>query len=137
MAAKKAKKRLKRFKKTTKTGFYKSTKMGANLHFRSSWEEKFYKYLDQNQDVVLFYGEPFKIPFLSGIAKKPLKMYMPDLLVRYADGREEIIEIKPESLKNTDTNKRKFEAARKFCEGRQNTSFIVATEIYLKQLGVL
>lgn len=60
------------------------------------------------------------------------RRYIPDLFVRYADGSEVVEEIKPEGLKGTPVNLRKFAAAIKQFEA-QGIAFKVVTE---NQIGM-
>lgn len=66
--------------------------------YRSSWEQSFCQFLDNNVNVLRWGSEPFPIPYLKPTDQK-LHKYFPDFWVEYLtkDGEiiQEIIEIKP------------------------------------------
>lgn len=68
------------------------------IFFRSSWEYKFFLWLDKNNAVLRWGSESFSIPYVSPIDNKVHK-YFPDMVVMYMDNtgmiKKEIIEIKP------------------------------------------
>ena len=71
-----------------------------NIFFRSSWEYRFFIWLDQNPAVVRWGSEELAIPYLSPLDNK-VHRYFPDIIILYKhkDGslRKEIVEIKPYS----------------------------------------
>ena len=66
--------------------------------FRSSWELRFFQWLDQNAAVIRWGSEELAIPYLSP-ADMRVHRYFPDIIVLYKhkDGsiRKEIVEVKP------------------------------------------
>lgn len=74
-----------------KQGYYESTKAGIVM-YKSSWELNTYKLLDSDYFVESYIYEPFPIPY--SLDEKP-RNYYPDLLIIYADGYKEVVEIKP------------------------------------------
>ena len=119
-----------------KSGTVTSIKMKVDMTFRSSWEEKFISYLDSRDDVVDFFSESIRIRYYD--SKRKPRWYIPDFFIRYADGRKEIVELKPECFVDYDINKRKAAAAREFCrkEG-EGLKYRILTQKYLKRIGVL
>jgi hypothetical protein len=100
------------------------TKKGGSFTTKSSYETKYAKMLDADPNVVRFVYEPFKIPYQYRGRKKN---YIPDFLVEYVDGSEELIEVKPKSLVNYGKNKLKIRAGE-----RHEMAFRVITEEDLK-----
>jgi hypothetical protein len=121
----------KKKKSRFKTGIHFSTKMNRSYKYRSGYELKVYQFLDTNQDVSLYFAEPFKIPY--NYSKKTVRNYIPDILIVYKSGEVKLIEIKPLYKTTTKTNQAKFASARKFCETNK-LIFEVWTEFTLKEL---
>jgi hypothetical protein len=107
-----------------KSGWHYSPKLNKKVHYRSSWEQIAYKWLDQNDDVVFYDAEPFSLDYVLGEKKK---RYFPDILVIMSDGSRKLIEIKPVYRLEEKKNLAKFAAARDYCEPR-NILFEVWTE---------
>lgn len=115
-----------------KQGKYESTKTGKTLGYRSGLEEKLYKILDQHDDVMSFYSEPFNIDYIhKGQAHK----YTPDLIVNFMDGRRQVWEVKPSNQTDLEMNKNKWRAAEEACKIR-GWSFEVFTEQRIDKLAV-
>lgn len=115
-----------------KQGRYESTKTGKTLGYRSGLEEKLYKILDQHDDVMSFYSEPFNIDYIHrGQAHK----YTPDLIVNFMDGRRQVWEVKPSNQTDLEMNKDKWRAAEEACKLR-GWSFEVFTEQRIDKLAV-
>ena len=113
------------------TGYYFSTKNQEELWHDSSYELRAYKLLDQ-LSVVKSYGRcDFSIRYLheDGTTHR----YIPDTLIKYTDGREEVIEIKPTTKLKEDLNVRKFKAGNKKYKD-SSTRYVVWTEKKLKKL---
>ncbi len=114
-----------------KQGKYESIKTGKILGYRSGLEEKIYKILDQDDDVVSFYSEPFNIDYIhKGQAHK----YTPDLIVNFIDGRKELWEVKPSNQTDLEVNKNKWYAAEQACKIR-GWEFKVFTEQKINKLA--
>lgn len=114
-------------------GYIFSTKMNSDVYYRSSWEKEFISYLDKNEDIKQFLHDSIRIPYYD--AKNHKRNYIVDFLVTKNNGDKELIEIKPSCFTEKDINKRKFAAARKYCED-QGIKFRVLTEKYLLHLGL-
>lgn len=91
---------------------YVETEKGGGVGYRSSWERAAVEKLDKEERVVSFEYEPLRIPYRRGGS---FRFYIPDLLVRYYDGRKVLVEIKPDALVSHGQNLAKFAAARKYC----------------------
>lgn len=125
----------------------------TNIIFRSSWELKVMKYLDENPNVLWWASEELYIPYKNPFDKK-MHRYFPDFIVKTQkkDGSvmTYILEIKPESQTKKPTQKRKtkrfiqesvtyeinlqkWRAADTFCKER-GWQFKVLTE---KDLGIV
>jgi len=115
-----------------KQGKYESTKTGKILGYRSGLEEKLYKILDQHDEVMSFYSEPFNIDYIhKGQAHK----YTPDLIVNFMDGRKQVWEVKPSNQTDLEMNKNKWRAAEEACKIR-GWEFKVFTEQGIDKLAV-
>jgi len=125
----------------------------TNIIYRSSWEAKFMKYLDEHPDVLLWASEELVVPYRSPVDGK-VHRYFPDFIVkkRNAAGATEtlMVEIKPanqtvEPIKKKTINKQyinevmtwgvnqaKWKAAKEYCDDRK-WRFLVLTE---KELNI-
>jgi len=124
----------------------------ANIIYRSTWEIKVMRYLDENPNIIWWGSEELPIPYLSPIDKKKHR-YFPDFIakIRKNDGKvmTYIIEVKPEKQTKPPTQKRKTKtfiqesmtyevnkakwyAAEEFCKDH-GWQFLVLTE---KHLGI-
>ena len=125
----------------------------TNIVYRSSWELRVFKYLDDNPNVLEWSSEEYIIPYKSPVDGK-FHRYFPDIWARMqgVDGRTKtyLIEIKPEAqsiepkvqkkiTKKYITevctyaiNQAKWKAAKEYCLDR-NWEFKVLTE---KDLGI-
>lgn len=120
--------------------------------FRSGWELKFFRWCDNNPNVLEWASESVIIPYVSKADGK-VHRYYTDGIVAIREGNtivKYIIEIKPSSQLSVPTsgNKRKstinyenyrylqniskWEAAKKWCDKR-NMKFLILTE---KELGL-
>ena len=68
--------------------------------YRSSWENVFMNFCDNNENVLQWASEPVRIPYRHPLTGK-MTMYVPDFIVTYRGPnnttRAELIEIKPKS----------------------------------------
>ncbi len=116
--------------------------------YRSSWEQRFMTYLDENTNVLEWKSEEFYIPYYDPSTRR-YRRYFPDFFVtvKESDGttKNMVIEIKPKTqteppkpakrvtkklLKEAITwgvNNAKWEAAREYCSKR-GWKFILMTE---------
>ena len=120
--------------------------------YRSLWERQAFRWLDENLDVLRWNSEDVVVPYRCRTDGKTHR-YLVDLYVKFKDGVEYLIEIKPASqvqepkkskrktkrfIRETMTyakNISKWEAARHFCEHR-GWHFEIWTEVSLKKLGI-
>ncbi len=93
-------------------------------------------YLDSNPEVKSWTYEATVIEYISNLRTKKVRRYYPDFYVKYQDGREEIIEIKPKRKLEQAVIKKKSEAAKQWCCDHRMTYRII-TEIELKDIGLL
>lgn len=125
----------------------------TNIIYRSLWEMRFMRYLDQHPSVLFWASEEVIIPYISPVDKK-VHRYFPDFWVRMKaqDGtiNNVLIEIKPHQqtkipvkpqkltrkfineARTYSVNQAKWKAAEEFCRDR-NWLFKVLTE---KELGL-
>jgi hypothetical protein len=124
----------------------------TNIIYRSTWEIKVMRYLDENPNIIWWGSEELPIPYYSPIDKKKHR-YFPDFIakIRKSDGKvmTYIIEVKPEKQTKPPTQKRKtktfiqeamtyevnkakWHAAEEFCKDH-GWQFLVLTE---KHLGI-
>jgi len=125
----------------------------SNIVYRSSWELRVFKWMDDNPSVLEWASEECAIPYKSPVDQK-LHRYFPDIWakVKGADGRIKtyLLEIKPEYQANAPEvkkritkqyitevctyaiNSAKWKAAREYCMDRK-WEFKVLTE---KDLGL-
>jgi len=104
-------------------------------NYRSSWELAFYKYLDHSDKVEYWGTEVFFIPYISP-KDNQIHRYFSDVMMKTKDGSTFVIEIKPKSQVNTPINQAKFKAAEEYCK-RNNSQFLILTEVELKQWGII
>ena len=125
----------------------------TNIIYRSSWELKLMRFLDERKDIIKWSSEEIIIPYRSPIDGK-WHRYFPDFLVTKInkDGILEtaLIEVKPKSqtqppkrqnkitkrylteVKTWGVNEAKWSAANEYCKDR-GWSFHIFTE---KELGI-
>ena len=87
---------------------FKSSKSDGELMAPSTYELARFGQLQADENVVSFRKARDRIPYGDG------RTYVPDIEVRYADGRIAVEEIKPEYLLDDATVQAKAEAAREF-----------------------
>ena len=119
----------------------------TNIVYRSSWELKLMRFLDDNTNVLEWSSEEFFIPYVNPFDKKAHR-YFPDFFVRVKekDGKIKtmILEVKPSAQTKEPTKKRisrkyvtevvtwgvnesKWKACHKYCEER-DWEFRIVTE---------
>ena len=124
----------------------------TNIIYRSTWEVRVMKYLDEHPNVIWWASEELPIPYLSPIDKRKHR-YFPDFIakIKKANGTvmAYIIEVKPEKQTKPPTQKRKTKtfiqeamtyevnkakwyAAEEFCKDH-GWQFLIFTE---KHLGI-
>ena len=93
-------------------------------------------HLDTSPEVTFWSYEQVTIEYISNIRSKKIRRYYPDFFVRYSDGREQLIEVKPKRKLEQLTVRKKIDAAREWC-GQRGMTFELITEVELKQLGLI
>jgi hypothetical protein len=105
-------------------GLIASMKMYGMVPYESGYERDAIRELEVNNTVAAYYVQPETIEYTLFDKRH---RYTPDIAVEYADGRNEIIEVKPERFANHPENLLAFEAIRKVYEWR-GISYRVVTE---------
>lgn len=131
----------------------------SKIYYRSMWEFKFFRYVDEHPDILWWASEEYIVPYVSPIDGKRHR-YFPDVVVhsKMPDGSQKtiMIEIKPKAqtrppdiskkktakgnlsrrylneVKTWGTNEAKWKAARIYCAQR-GWEFQIYTE---DQLGI-
>ena len=129
------KKRKKKRKGHYIRGTYNSA-IAGECKFRSSWELKLMLHLDENPEVAFWSYEKTVIEYMSNVRTKKLRKYYPDFLVRYKDGRTELIEVKPKRKLDQAIVKKKIAAAQAWCLDKGIT-YTIITEVELKNMNIL
>lgn len=123
----------------------------TNIIFRSLWERKFMKHLDENASVLEWSSEEIRIPYISPLDNR-YHRYFPDFYVKAVDSdgilKEMLIEIKPKKETKEPTKKKritkqyitevttwgknqaKWKAAEEYCADR-GWQFMILTEDHL------
>jgi len=126
------------------------------IMFRSSWELRFMKWLDENNAVMRWGSEELAIPYVNPIKVDPngrpvISRYYPDFIIMYKDTtggvKKEIIEVKPmkESVLTPGMSERdkmmyavnqaKWKAASIFAEAQGATFRVITEKTMFKQGG--
>lgn len=116
-------------------GTYTSTKAGE-CKFRSSWEEKFMHYLDNNPDVASWSYEKLIIEYISNKKTGKIRKYYPDFFVEMSNGERLVIEIKQKRKLTAVAVKKKAAAAEQWCM-MHDASYKIITELELKDMGLI
>ena len=95
------------------SGFELTFKAGK-IFCRSSWEKRFAKVLDSDENVKKFTLEEFCLPYEDKNGNK--KYTRIDFFIIYVNGEKEIVEIKPKKLINYGNNVLKIKAIKEFCK---------------------
>lgn len=111
--------------------------------YRSSWELKFFKFLDNTESVKYWTSEPFGIRYFHPFKRKFCKYYPDFMFVRDFNNtlRKFLVEVKPSGQASNPKspyeksqaliNKAKWEAAKQYCDSN-NIEFCILTEKDLK-----
>ena len=123
-----------------------------NIIYRSSWERRVMKYLDENKNCIWWASEEMPVPYVSPVDNKKHR-YFPDFIAKVLtkEGKEQtlMLEVKPEKQTKKPTQKRrtrtflnetiayainqeKWRAADLFCK-EHGWQFMLITE---KELGI-
>ena len=123
----------------------------TNIVYRSLWERKFMKHLDENTSIIEWSSEEIQIPYISPLDNRRHR-YFPDFYIkaRNPDGtlKDMIVEIKPKKETKEPTKKKritkqyitevttwgknqaKWKAAEEYCADR-GWQFMIMTEDHL------
>jgi hypothetical protein len=112
--------------------------------YRSSWERRFFVFLDRNPKILKWLSEEIVIPYRSIDGKT--HRYFPDIYIKTNSGQEFILEIKPYNktippkrkgniLNDMEylRNRLKWEACEKYCKNN-NYKFQVLTENHINPM---
>jgi len=103
--------------------------------YRSSWENTFCQYCDNNKSILQWASESIAIPYMCPFKKK-IARYIPDFFIIYLDRdgvkHAEIIEIKP----NNQTGKIKTKSRNNAYAAVKNTAKFQAAEAYCAKQGI-
>lgn len=113
-----------------------SKKSGKECRYRSGWELAYFRWLEINTTVVTYEYEQLMIPYVSNAKTGKIRKYYPDFLVKYADGHEELVEIKPSNRLSQRKIQKKMLAAEEWSRNHDVT-FVVLTERELKAMGLI
>lgn len=102
-------------------GKFPSLKLGRMVAFESTLERDFLYLLDYEQDVTWFAEQPITLEYSH---EGRTLHYTPDFHALRAN-RNQLVECKPADLVDTDENRRKFTAARRWCAERDWTFHVV------------
>lgn len=93
-------------------GTYYSAKNDCDFKYKSSYELAYLEQLEIDEKVVQYMYEPFDLHYIDSEAKQ--RIYKPDFMVLYKDGRILITEIKPEVMLQDYDVQAKAKAAREY-----------------------
>lgn len=118
------------------------------IWIRSSWEEKFCRWLDYNKNVLEWSSESIRISYIDPtkgrygmldekVGKK--RSYYPDFMVKFKGGKKYLIEIKPE--KHLRMPKNKGKKSKKTLLERENIYLVnqakfKAANLFCKKMGM-
>lgn len=117
-----------------KAGEHTSSKLGRNVHFRSSWEEATMQWLDANPDVITWDYECVRISYTYDNHKR---WYVPDFLITFADGHREMWEVKAREFVAAEKNVLKTAAAQAYCAANDIFRYVIMTGVELRQEGIV
>lgn len=109
-------------------GSFYSYKMNCNIIYRSSYEKMFYFLLENCSSISSYYVEKIVIPYYDEATCKN-RNYFPDVLVKWKDNTIDLVEIKPENLKENITNICKFNAAKEYIKSESIDNFYIFSKL--------
>lgn len=116
-------------------GDYTSSKSGVTYRYRSGWELQYMQFLDLDPTVFEWSYETSSITYISNKSTGRTRKYIPDFQVKYLDGRQELVEIKPKRKLSGLLVQKKITAAKEWCEAHQ-IAFKIITEVELKAISI-
>lgn len=135
MIGKNSKKRRRKKKSRYQRGIHASP-IAGECKFRSGWEQKYMIFLDAHADVASWSYEKLIIEYISNKSTGKIRKYYPDFYVELKNGTKFVVEIKQKRKLDSANVKKKSEAAKLWCH-HHGMTFLMLTEIELKQLGVI
>ncbi len=97
-------------------GSFTSRKLGRTIGYDSRLELVLLSWLDADRHVVRYTEQPLQLAYTDH--EQHRRMYFPDLLVQFADGRIVLMEVKPLAYMPHAENQAKFAAARRLAAER-------------------
>lgn len=121
--------KLEPYGKNHKHGYFKSEKQNIEIYYRSSYEEQFLQFCEDNLEKynIVFTAANIRIPYKD--YKNNDRYYIPDFIIN----DNILIEIKPKSLLYYSNNQLKIEALKTYCL-TNNLKSIIITEKELENL---
>jgi len=121
-------------------GKLKITKCEKEIEYRSGWEKDVSLMFDFDSSIVSVEYESLRIPYITNIRTRKVKIYFPDFLIEFIDGTKKIIEIKRDDRVQTKIVKTKAAAAEKYIKANLvNTTYEIwnkkTIDEYKKKLG--
>jgi len=108
-----------------------SEKADSRVYVRSSYERRLLVALDRHPDVVDIKVEPFSIPYeYEGV----LLRYIPDFLITFRGGIQELWEVKPERFLSDPQNQAKFKALNEHVSAHRYMNGAVVTLANIERL---
>lgn len=117
-----------------KTGKFYSNKNKKELRFRSSYEETVFNILEDDNDVLNYESESFKIPYYYN---DEWRNFIPDLKINYKNiDKPVVVEVKPKRILKVDKKvQAKHEYAEPYCEEHDMLFFVWTEKEINEQLG--
>lgn len=109
----------------------------SKVTYRSSWERAAFLWLERHPHVLQWSSEEIIVPYICATDQRPHRYFM-DLWIKWSNGQEELVEIKP--AKQRLPPKRRGKKRGKFLEEAttyaKNQSKWAAAEAYAKKRGM-
>jgi len=103
-----------------------SEKADCEVYIRSSYERRLLWVLDRHPEVIALEVEPFSIPYeFEGVTLR----YIPDFLVTFEGGIQEVWEVKDQKFLNDPKNQAKFQALNEYVAQHHMNAAIVTLEM--------
>lgn len=120
-----------------KTGYHTSAKCkNGPAKYRSGWEKTVCEYLDQDPDVSFYEHEPFELKWVSNVRTGRVRIYIPDFLIVYCDGRKKLVEVKSLRFLNKKHVQKKAVIGKSWAQ-KNNATYEFWTDQKIKALNKL
>lgn len=126
-------KSIKKKKARYNTGIHISPKSNMPIKYRSGWEKYVCLWFDSDPNVVEYFYEQIKIPYVANIKTNKVRIYYPDFFVVYKSGEKKIIEVKRQNQINNIKIQKKTNGAILWCQKNQMI-FEFLTDPKIKEL---